>query len=96
MIDGVKGKNFLDFFFFLEISLIFCFCVIYSLKQVEEYKARVESDLHEINKPLARYSDDKDLDELLKQQDRDGDPMAEYMRRKQETKKSGEPGMYLY
>lgn len=62
---------------------------------MEEYKARVESDMHEISKPLARYSDDKDLDELLKTQDRAGDPMAEYMRRKQESKKGGEPCKYM-
>lgn len=55
------------------------------MKQVEDYRARLEGDLHEISKPLARYSDDKDLEELLKKQDRDGDPMLNYIRNKKES-----------
>lgn len=35
--------------------------------------------LHEVSKPLARYADDQDLDEYLKKQDRDGDPMLKFL-----------------
>lgn len=51
----------------------------YSLKQVEEQSTRVNEALHEVSKPLARYSDDQDLDEYLKKQDRDGDPMLKFL-----------------
>lgn len=59
--------------------------VVFRLKQVEDYRSRLEDDLHETNKPLARYSDDKDLEELLKRQERDGDPMLNYIRNKKES-----------
>lgn len=44
-----------------------------------------------MSKPLARYADDKDLDSYLKEQDREGDPMLEYLRnkKKEETKSKG-------
>lgn len=43
------------------------------------------SDLiHETNKPLARYADDKDLDALQREIMRDGDPMAKYIAQKKE------------
>lgn len=63
----------------------------FSLKQIEAHEARVESELHEFSKPLARYADDTDLDEMLRKQERDGDPMLEYLRSKEKTKKKGEP-----
>ncbi|OXA50481.1 BUD13 homolog [Folsomia candida] len=49
------------------------------LKQVEEQATRVNEALHEVSKPLARYADDQDLDEYLKKQDRDGDPMLKFL-----------------
>lgn len=57
----------------------------FRLKQVEDYRSRLEDDLHETSKPLARYSDDKDLEEMLKKQERDGDPMLNYIRNKKES-----------
>lgn len=36
-----------------------------------------------MSKPLARYADDKDLDDFLKAQEREGDPMLEYIKNKQ-------------
>ncbi|XP_050080620.1 BUD13 homolog [Anopheles maculipalpis] len=61
------------------------------VKQAEDYKAQLQEAAHEMEKPLARYADDKDLDEYLKQQERDGDPMLEYLRSKQkeENKRAG-------
>lgn len=38
-----------------------------------------------MSKPLARYKDDKDLDEMLKKQEWDGDPMLAYIRKKKKT-----------
>ena len=38
--------------------------------------------MHEMQKPLARYQDDKDLDDMLKEQDRDGDPMLAFIKKK--------------
>nr|XP_018917744.1 PREDICTED: BUD13 homolog isoform X2 [Bemisia tabaci] len=57
------------------------------LKQTQEYQERLEELLHEAEKPFARHADDKDLDDFLKNQERDGDPMLEYLREKKE--KSG-------
>lgn len=59
------------------------------VKQIEEYKERVTEQSYEQSKPLARYADDKDLDVYLKAQDRDGDPMAEYMRNKAKEQNPG-------
>lgn len=59
------------------------------VKQIEEHKMRVAEQSHEQSKPLARYSDDKDLDEFLKKQSHIGDPMADYFRRKAAETKTG-------
>ena len=45
-------------------------------------KSRLEQDLQEISKPLARYKDDADLDKVLREQDRDGDPMLAFIKKK--------------
>ncbi|OTF82027.1 hypothetical protein BLA29_013506, partial [Euroglyphus maynei] len=42
--------------------------------QREEQLEKIENELHEMSKPLARYKDDDDLDELLRNQDRQDDP----------------------
>lgn len=38
-----------------------------------------------MQKPLARYKDDQDLENLLKSKIRDGDPMLEYITKNNET-----------
>ena len=38
--------------------------------------------LHEVDKPLARYRDDEDLEKMLKDQEREDDPMLAYMKQK--------------
>lgn len=65
---------------------------------MEEYNARLQEAAQEMDKPLARYADDKDLDEHLKQQERDGDPMLEYLRskRKEENRRAGIPEKPTY
>lgn len=52
------------------------------LVQKKQREDKLQSDLYEADKPLARYEGDKDLDILLKQQEREDDPMAEYIRSK--------------
>lgn len=44
----------------------------------------LEDAVHEAQKPLARHLDDEDLDRMLREQERDGDPMAAMLRRKKE------------
>lgn len=66
------------------------------IKQLEEQEARVQEFMHESSKPLARLRDDKDLEDNLRQVERDGDPMLKYMRdRKRERGELG-PEKPLY
>ncbi|RZF44284.1 hypothetical protein LSTR_LSTR006834 [Laodelphax striatellus] len=53
------------------------------VKQSEDAAERVASAIHEMAKPLARYANDDDLERHLKAQEREGDPMLDYIRRKQ-------------
>ncbi|CAH2061879.1 unnamed protein product, partial [Iphiclides podalirius] len=52
------------------------------LKQIEAQEARVQEYIHEAAKPLARHKDDRDLEQNLKQIERAGDPMLQYIREK--------------
>jgi pre-mRNA-splicing factor CWC26 len=63
----------------------------FSLKQVEQQSTRLNEALHEISKPLARYADDEDLDEYMKNQVRDGDPMLKFLssKKKPDSNRSG-------
>ncbi|XP_074653252.1 uncharacterized protein LOC141907490 [Tubulanus polymorphus] len=56
------------------------------LKQTEFKEQNVQDTLHEMSKPLARYKDDADLDEMLKNQERDGDPMLAFLKKKKSAK----------
>ncbi|XP_059167247.1 BUD13 homolog [Physella acuta] len=49
------------------------------VKQQADREARLEDDLHEASKPLARYADDKDLDKMLREEERADDPMLAYI-----------------
>lgn len=55
------------------------------------YQQRLEDAVTEAHKPLARHRDDEDLDRMLREQEREGDPMAAMLRRKKEktTKTKG-------
>jgi len=50
--------------------------------QVNAAAARLEDNLYEMSKPLTRGADDDDRETLLKERDREDDPMAAYMRKK--------------
>ncbi|XP_015905984.2 BUD13 homolog [Parasteatoda tepidariorum] len=54
------------------------------LIQGESKNQKLAEDLYETSKPLARYCDDEDLEEKLKSEIRDDDPMAQYMRKKKQ------------
>lgn len=66
-----------------------------SLKQVEDHEERLKSDLYEMNKPLARYADDADLDKQLRGQEREGDPMLKYIKQKQIKEGKRKPGISI-
>lgn len=55
------------------------------------HQQKLEDALHEAQKPLARHCDDEDLDRMLREQEREGDPMAAMLRRKKDrnTKTKG-------
>ncbi|XP_055386012.1 BUD13 homolog [Condylostylus longicornis] len=57
------------------------------LKQIESHKTKLIEEEYESSKPLARYANDKDLDDMLKQVEREGDPMLEYLRNKKEKER---------
>ena len=60
--------------------------------QGDLYQQRLKDDLHEMEKPLARYKDDKDLDVLLRERDRAGDPMLAFITKaKDKQKRPGKP-----
>ncbi|XP_012710696.2 BUD13 homolog [Fundulus heteroclitus] len=54
------------------------------LAQGQMQQQKLEDALHEAQKPLARHRDDEDLDRMLREQEREGDPMAAMLRRKKE------------
>jgi hypothetical protein len=55
------------------------------LVQVKEKAAKIQDMVYESSKPMARYADDFDLENMLKAQEREGDPMLEYLREKRRT-----------
>lgn len=54
------------------------------LAQNQMHQQRLEDALHESQKPLARHHDDEDLDKMLREKEREGDPMAAMLRRKKD------------
>ncbi|XP_031728387.1 BUD13 homolog [Anarrhichthys ocellatus] len=54
------------------------------LAQGQMHQQKLEDAVHEAQKPLARQRDDEDLDRMLREQQRDGDPMAAMLRRKKD------------
>ncbi|XP_022235517.1 BUD13 homolog isoform X2 [Limulus polyphemus] len=66
------------------------------LKQKEQQHLRVEEDLYEMSKPLARYVDDPDLERELKEQEREGDPMLAFIRKKKSKEKGKSTSRPIY
>uniref|UniRef100_UPI0037E972F1 BUD13 homolog n=1 Tax=Semicossyphus pulcher TaxID=241346 RepID=UPI0037E972F1 len=63
------------------------------LAQGQMQQQKLEDAVHEAQKPLARHCDDEDLDRMLREQEREGDPMAAMLRRKKDrnTKTQDKP-----
>lgn len=59
------------------------------VKQVDDHRKRREEEQHEMSKPVARYAGDADLEDYLKSQQRDGDPMLAYIREKEKERRVG-------
>uniref|UniRef100_A0A452TA36 BUD13 homolog n=1 Tax=Ursus maritimus TaxID=29073 RepID=A0A452TA36_URSMA len=51
------------------------------LAQTRQQQQNVEDAVKEMQKPLARYIDDEDLDRMLREQEREGDPMANFIKK---------------
>jgi len=68
--------------------VLICEC---SLKQKELQAERLADALHEADKPLARYKDDSDLDDLLRDRVRVGevDPMLAFIKKNAAKNKTG-------
>lgn len=60
---------------------------MHRLAQGEMRQQKLDDALHEAQKPLARRYDDEDLDRMLREQEREGDPMAAMLRRKKDKNK---------
>lgn len=51
------------------------------LAQCRQQQQNVEDAIKEMQKPFARYIDDEDLDQMLREQEREGDPMANFIKK---------------
>ncbi|KFV74806.1 BUD13 [Dryobates pubescens] len=66
------------------------------LAQDRQQQQNVEDAIKEMQKPLARYIDDQDLDQMLREQEREGDPMADFIKKRKakENKEKKEKPRY--
>lgn len=53
----------------------------YRTAQAQSYQEKLQDDLYEMSKPLARYADDEDLERMLKARERAGDPMLAFLKK---------------
>lgn len=67
---------------------------VYRLAQSQMHQQKLEDAMHEAQKPLARHLGDEDLDRMLREQEREGDPMAAMLRRKKD--RSTKTGFHCY
>ena len=61
-----------------------------SVAQIQSAQNKVEDDVYEMSKPLARYRDDEDLEKFLKEREREEDPMLKFLTKKKKKNKRGE------
>ncbi|KFW95001.1 BUD13, partial [Phalacrocorax carbo] len=66
------------------------------LAQGRQQQQNVEDAIKEMQKPLARYIDDQDLDRMLREKEREGDPMADFIKKRKakESKEKKEKPRY--
>lgn len=65
------------------------------LAQGRQQQQNVEDAIKEMQKPLARYIDDQDLDRMLREQEREGDPMAEFIKKRKAKENKEKKGLVL-
>ncbi|CAI9737258.1 Hypothetical predicted protein [Octopus vulgaris] len=58
------------------------------LKQKAQQQQAVQDSVYEMSKPLARYKDDKDLDQMLREKIRPDDPMLAFIKKKKKPDKN--------
>ena len=46
---------------------------------------KIQDEEYEMSKPLARYADDDDLEKMLKERTREGDPMLMFKKKKKSS-----------
>ena len=69
----------------LTVTVQCAVCVVrYRLVQSRMQAVAAGDAVHEVDKPLARYRDDEDLDRLQREEEREGDPMLAFMRKKKD------------
>ena len=68
------------------------------MAQVKSAQEKLEDELYEMTKPLARSQEDEDLERLLKGREREGDPMLAFIKKKQkrEQQLSGKKGDHTH
>jgi hypothetical protein len=67
-------------------NCVFCTLYVhYSVAQTQAAMDKVQDEEYEMSKPLARFADDEDLEKMLKERPRDGDPMLMFMKKKKQT-----------
>ena len=55
---------------------------MYRVATLRMAEDKIKDELYEMSKPLARYADDEDLERMLKERERDGDPMLKFLKKK--------------
>jgi len=63
------------------------------LAQGRQQQQNVEDAIREMQKPLARYIDDQDLDRMLREQEREGDPMADLIKKRKAKESKEKKGL---
>lgn len=66
---------------------------VFRLAQGRQQQQNVEDAIKEMQKPLARYIDDQDLDRMLREQEREGDPMAEFIKKRKAKENKEKKGL---
>lgn len=65
----------------------------FRLAQGRQQQQNVEDAIKEMQKPLARYIDDQDLDRMLREQEREGDPMADFIKKRKAKENKEKKGL---
>ena len=70
--------------------------VNYSVAQTKSMAEKIEDEEYEMSKPLARFADDEDLEKMLKERLRDGDPMLMFTKKTKSLSTNKKQGNYHF